>query len=64
MNTFTKDKAATVSVAHKTLLINIISDALKRELNMKWLKKLMQAVITLKDSMVPTIPRNPMIPKF
>lgn len=60
----TRDNAATVSVAHRTLLKSRTSGVLRRSPNMKWLKKLIRAVSIIKQITVPMIPRNPIMPKF
>lgn len=59
-----RDRAATVSVAHSTLLKSMTSGVVSNPLKMKWLKKLINAVRTTKLIMVPMIPRKLMIPKF
>ena len=56
--------AATVSVAQRTLLSIITSGVLSSPPKMKWLKKLMSEVRTMKQSTVPMTPKKLMIPKF
>lgn len=55
--------AATVSVAHITLLI-IITYVKVRVLKMYLLIKIMNPVIKIKPMIVPTIPKNQIIPKL
>ena len=60
---FIRDIAATVSVAHKTLL-TINTSSIFKTLKTKRLSKYIIKVRQIKPIRVPTIPRNPMIPKF
>lgn len=61
--TFIKDIAATVSVAHSTLLTNKIYDRV-RVLNTKWFKRAIISEISTNAMIVPIIPKKVMMPKF
>lgn len=55
--------AATVSVAHSTLLI-IMSSESERALKMKVLIRMRKPVMATKPMIVPIIPKKPIMPKF
>lgn len=59
-----RDIAATVSVAQRTALSNMISLRLSRSPKMNRLMRYVKALIKIKPMMVPITPKKLMMPKF
>lgn len=62
--TFTRDRAATVSVAHNTAAKSITSDVLSNPPKMNSLNRTMKPDSIINEIRVPITPKKLIIPKF